>query len=326
MIKKIFPIALIIILCISILHFLYAPLVKKDVITSIKVYPGQNISVLSQNLYQQKIIHHPLLFQWLVEISGNSLRLRYGEYEVKYPMNVLTLLNHMTHGTHLVKHRLTIVNGWTFTQVRAMLSADPDLNQTLTNQPSTAILQQLNTSESHMEGLLYPDTYFFTWGNTDISVLKTAYEKMQTTLQADWQNRAPDLPYKNAYQALIVASLIEKETSVDAEKPLIASVILNRLDKHMRLQIDSAVQYGVDGVFGGVLTQKELDTKTPYNTYLMDGLPPTPICMPSNSSIVAALHPVKTDYLYYVATGTGGHNFSKSYAEHLKQVAAYRKT
>src|SRR3990167_4199395 len=137
--------------------------------------------------------------------------------------------------------------------------------------------------------------------------------------------RAPGLPYQNAYQALIVASLIEKETSVNAEKPLISSVIVNRLAKHMRLQIDPTVQYGLDKTFGGPITKIELATKTPYNTYLIDGLPPTPICMPSQSSLLAALHPATTDYLYYVATGNGGHNFSRTYAEHEKQVAAYRK-
>jgi UPF0755 protein len=147
---------------------------------------------------------------------------------------------------------------------------------------------------------------------------------MQTIVQTDWQNRAPNLPYQNAYQALIVASLIEKETSVDTEKPLIASVIINRLKENMPLQIDSAVQYGVDKIFGGELTKEELGAKTPYNTYLIKGLPPTPICIPSQSSILAALHPAETDYLYYVATGKGGHNFSKTYQEHLVQVKEYR--
>ena len=187
-------------------------------------------------------------------------------------------------------------------------------------------MNQLGAGNINAEGLFYPDTYFFTWGNTDLSVLKTAYLKMQKILDLAWNNRAPNLPYQNAYQALIAASLIEKETAIAAEKPLISSVIINRLAKNMRLQIDPAVQYGAEKNFTNVITKKELKTKTPYNTYLNAGLPPTPICMPSESSILAALHPATTDYLFYVATGTGGHNFSASYVEHEQQVAVYRKS
>lgn len=311
----------------SVIHdFFKAPLVKKNITTSIKVYPNQDAHVVVSNLHQQQLIQHTTLFKYFIDVCGDRYQLRYGEYEINHQITAWKLLRHMIHGTGLVKHRLTIVNGWTTNQVLTALAADPNLNQTLTNQPKTTLLQALNAPEKNAEGLLYPDTYFFTWGNTDISVLKTAYQKMQTILQNDWNNRAPNLPYQNAYQALIVASLIEKETSVDAEKPIIASVIINRLAKNMRLQIDPTVQYGLDKTFGGVITKKDLDTKTPYNTYLIDGLPPTPICMPSQSSIFAALHPAETDYLYYVATGNGGHNFSKTYAEHLKQVAEYRDT
>ncbi|OGT43767.1 MAG: hypothetical protein A3F13_08510 [Gammaproteobacteria bacterium RIFCSPHIGHO2_12_FULL_40_19] len=329
MAKKIFSIIgiLIFLYIITVVHdFFQIPIVQPGVTASIKVFPNQQVSTLAQQLYDQKLIQHPLVFEWLVQLKGDRYQLRYGEYEIKYPMTAWTLLRHMIKGTDLVNHRLTIVNGWTFPDIRAALSHDTDLNQTLTNQSDQAILKTLNASENHAEGLFYPDTYFFTWGNKDISVLKTAYLKMQKILNTDWQNRATHLPYQNAYEALIAASLIERETSVDSEKPIIASVILNRLEKHMRLQIDPAVQYGLEKTFTGKITKTDLETKTPYNTYLIKGLPPTPICMPSQSSIFAALHPDKTDYLYYVATGSGGHHFSKTYAEHLKQVKLYRQT
>ena len=310
----------------SALHdFFRTPMVKKGVITSIKVFPGQPANMLAQHLYQNNMIRHPTLFNLLIDISGARFQLHYGEYEIKHPLTAWDLLQNIEQGTGLVQHRLMIVNGWTFSQVVATLNNDPDLKHTMTGESNQQILQQLNATQPHPEGLFYPNTYFFTWGNTDISVLKTAYDKMQTVLQTDWQNRARNLPYQNAYQALIVASLIEKETSVDAEKPLISSVIINRLAKNMRLQIDPTVQYGLNKAFGGSITVKDLKTKTPYNTYLIDGLPPTPICMPSESSIQAALHPAQTDYLYYVATGTGGHHFSKTYAEHLVQVGEYKK-
>lgn len=330
MFKKIFPVLFILAIFIflyfaSALHSIFTkPIVQRGITTSIKVYPAQSARIVSQNLYAQKLIQHPTLFSWLIILTGNRYALRYGEYQIQHPMTAWNLLRHMIKGSDLVKHRITIVNGWTFDQIREAMMADPNLNQTIAGQTNKAILRTLNASQNHIEGLFYPDTYFFTWGNTDISVLKTAYQKMQTTVQIDWKNRAPHLPYQTAYQALIVASLIEKETSVIAEKPLIASVILNRLNKNMRLQIDSSVQYGVDKIFGGELTKAELAAKTPYNTYLMKGLPPTPICIPSQSSIFAALHPATTNYLYYVATGKGGHHFSKTYAEHLIQVKEYR--
>ncbi|MCX7121039.1 MAG: endolytic transglycosylase MltG [Gammaproteobacteria bacterium] len=307
-------------------QFFRVPLVKKNEKIAVKVYPGQDVTMLATHLYARNIIRYPDFFAWLVTITSNRFQLRYGEYQIKYPMTAWKLLKHMKAGTGLVKHRLTIVEGWTFSDIRAALLKDADLNQTLINQSNQIILQKLNAPEQHIEGLFYPNTYFFTWGNTDLSVLKTAYQKMQTILQTDWINRAANLPYQNAYQALIVASLIEKETSVAAEKPLISSVIVNRLAKNMRLQIDPTVQYGANQNFNNPITKKELTSKTPYNTYLMDGLPPTPICVPSESSIQAALHPAVTDYLYYVATGKGGHNFSATYAQHLQQVQEYRNT
>lgn len=324
--KILFIISIFIFLYIaSVVHdFFQLPLVSTGITTSIKVYPNQDAHVVVNNLHQQALIQHATLFKYFIDVCGDRHRLHYGEYEINSSVTAWKLLQNMVHGTGLVKHRLTIVNGWTTNQVLTALASDSNLDQTLVNQSNTALLQALNAPENNLEGLLYPDTYFFTWGNTDISVLKIAYQKMQTVLQNDWNNRAPNLPYQNAYQALIVASLIEKETSVDSEKPIIASVIINRLAKNMRLQIDPTVQYGLDKTFGGIITKKDLDTKTPYNTYLIDGLPPTPICMPSQSSIFAALHPAKTDYLYYVSTGNGGHNFSKTYAEHLIQVKEYR--
>src|SRR3990167_4237099 len=307
-------------------QFFRGPLVKKNNSASVEVYPGQDIHVLVAHLYNRKIILYPNFFTWLVTVTSNRFQLRYGEYQIKYPMTAWELLKHMKAGTGLVKHRFTIVEGWTFSDIRTALLKNADLNQTLINQSNQAILQKLNAPEQHIEGLFYPNTYFFTWGNTDLSILKTAYQKMQKILQTDWAGRAQNLPYQNAYQALITASLIEKETALPAEKPLIASVIVNRLANNMRLQIDPTVQYGVDQNFNNPITKKDLETKTPYNTYLNDGLPPTPICMPSESSILAALHPATTNYLYYVATGKGGHNFSATYAQHLQQVKEYRNT
>lgn len=306
--------------------FFKRPIVMPGATTSVKVFQNQSLDELTARLYQEGIIHHPQIFEWIVESTGDRYQLRYGEYEIKYPMTTWQLMQNMLKGKGLVRHRFTIVNGWTFLNVRAALAQDTNLNQTIKNESNAAILKTVSADQTHIEGLFYPDTYFFTWGNSDVSLLKTAYQKMQKVLQNAWQSRAPNLSYKDAYQALIVASLIERETSVDSEKPIIASVILNRLKKNMRLQIDPTVEYGLEKTFSGKITKADLHSKTDYNTYVINGLPPTPICMPEISSINAALHPADTDYLYYVATGNGGHYFSKTYAEHLKQIEAYKKT
>lgn len=306
-------------------RFFLSPIVPFGEKTAIKVYPGETVSSVSARLSQQGLINSPTLFEQVALLTTQNGNLRYGEYQIQYPMTAWELLGHMKRGQGLVKHRFTIVNGWTFENIRAALSTEKDFKQTVSPLANAAVMQSLQSTQAHAEGMFYPDTYFYTWGNSDLSILKTAYQKMQHILQTQWQNRAPNLPYENAYQALIVASLIERETSVEAEKSIIASVILNRLQKNMRLQIDPTVLYGISKTFEGPITKTDLKTKTPYNTYLITGLPPTPICMPSESSIYAALHPAQTDYLYYVATGTGGHNFSATYSDHEQQVKEYRE-
>ncbi|OGT27852.1 MAG: hypothetical protein A2624_00320 [Gammaproteobacteria bacterium RIFCSPHIGHO2_01_FULL_42_8] len=305
-------------------HFFRVPIVPKGTSTSVKVYPGHGIYDLASELHQQNIIQHPWIFSAFANIVGAQNQLRFGEYAIEYPMTAWNLLQHVTHGTGFVKHRLTIVEGSTFQQLQTAIAQDKNLSQTLQNQPDSRLTQQLNTSHDNLEGLFYPNTYFYTWRNSDFSLYQTAYGVMQKTLNDAWEHRASNLPYTSAYQALIAASLIERETSVSAEKPLIASVILNRLEKHMRLQIDPTVLYGLHKPYGDTITKKDLQSKTACNTYQMNGLPPTPICMPSISSIDAALHPATTNYLYYVATGDGGHRFSKTYQEHMAQTKQFK--
>lgn len=304
-------------------HFFRIPMVKQGVELSVKVYPNQTIPIVTQSLVQQGLMPHPALFEWV----GNMMdgRLCFGEYAITYPLTAWQLLQNMHAGTGLMKHRLTIVEGWTFAQIRAAMDKNPDLTHTIDTLSNEQIMQKLGAAEHNPEGMFFPNTYFFTWGNTDLSVLKTAFEAMHTKLYPLWQKRSLSLPQKTPYQALIVASMIEKETADVAEKPLVASVIDNRLATGMRLQIDAAVRYGLQKEVSIPLSAKELAVKTPYNTYQIVGLPPTPICMPSLTSIEAALHPAATDYLYYVANGKGGHTFSVTYADHEKAVQVYRK-
>ncbi|HLD84910.1 MAG TPA: endolytic transglycosylase MltG [Coxiellaceae bacterium] len=307
-------------------HFFRTPLTPKEAVAaSVKVYPNQTVSELIQRLTANHIVQHPWLFALLIKTIEDQHPLRFGEYSLAYPTTAWQLLKNITTGKGLTQHRLTIIEGWTFRDIRDAMLQDENLTQELGGKSSRVLLQLLGSTYKNPEGLFYPNTYFFTWRNADITIYKTAYQAMQAILQKAWENRAPDLPYQNAYQALIAASLIERETPIAAEKPLIADVIVNRLNKRMRLQIDPTVQYGLREPFGEIITKKDLKTKTPYNTYFIYGLPPTPICMPSTASIEAALHPEKTGYLYFVATGDGGHRFSRTYGEHQIQVKQYRE-
>ncbi len=186
------------------------------------------------------------------------------------------------------------------------------------------VAKRLNLPHPSPEGLLFPDTYFFTLDTPDTEILSRAVEEMRNYLQEQWPRRARGLPYRSPYQALIVASMVEKETALPREMPIIAAIILKRLKIWMHLQIDSTVIYGLEPHFSGNLTINDLKKKTPYNTYTKYGLPPTPIAMPSALAIHAALHPAKTPYLYYVAKGDGSHQFSVTLAEQNAAVAKYQ--
>lgn len=306
-------------------HIFHRPLLKPGKTATVKIYPNDHLQQIAARLVTANIIDSPHTFIWLVDFTDHRHHLRYGEYKVTDRMTLWQLLQNMLRGQGLVQHRVTLVDGWTFAQIRTELEHQTELTHTLKEGQDLNLMRQLNSTITQPEGWFYPDTYFYVWGNDDLSILQRAYEKMQEALSVAWKNRAPGLPYKTPYDALIAASLIERETNVLAEKPLVSSVISNRLKKKMRLQIDPTVQYGLGKSFGSTITKNDLKTKTPYNTYLIDGLPPTPICMPNRSSIEAALHPAKTDYLYYVATGDGGHTFSATYIEHKKAVKEYRR-
>ncbi len=306
-------------------HFHYSPLLKSTTKSiAIKVVPGTSIKQLAQQLHNKKLIARPRFFISIARIKGLAKKLRFGEYWIKPNMSASDLLNNISHAKGIVRHHITFIEGWTFLQMKEALAKDPDIKHTITQKTNQDIMTQLGHPNQHPEGLFFPDTYYFTWGYSDINILKLAYNEMQKIINQRWPNRAKGLPYKTSYQALIVASLIEKESSIKNERPLIAGVILHRLRKGMRLQVDPTVLYGLNKPYGTTITGTDLRTKTPYNTYRVHGLPPTPIDMPSRSSIDAALHPEHTNYLYYVAKGNGGHIFSKNYRDHLTAVRKYK--
>ena len=206
-----------------------------------------------------------------------------------------------------------------------MLLANDALQHVATSQTDQEMMTSLGHPGESSEGRFFPDTYVYTWGNKDTVILLQAYQRMTALLDQEWPQRETDLPYKTPDQALVVASLVESEAVLPAERPIIAGVIVRRLQQNMNLQVDPTVTYGVGKPYGSVITLEDLRNDNPYNTYLHKGLPPTPINMPSAASIYAALHPTAGNALYYVAQGDGGHHFSATYPEHLQAVQKYRQ-
>lgn len=311
---------------ISWYRFNYSSLLQQGPNVTVKVPRGSNITDLSTRLTEKKLIHHPRFFLMMVEFNDQSKKLKFGEYLIKSGMSAADLLSNVTRGTGLAHFNITFIEGWTFTRMRQLLNHHSHLIHKTENKTSEQVMLMLGVSHKHPEGLFFPDTYTFTWGVEDLEVLKRAYQKMQSFLTKQWEQRADGLPYKTAYEALIVASLIEKETAVPQERTRIAGVIVRRLRKGMRLQIDPTILYGLHKPYSSVITLRDLAKKTPYNTYKVNGLPPTPIDMPSAASIIAALHPAAGKALYYVARGDGSHVFSATYKEHLDAVKKYRAT
>ncbi len=303
---------------------LYAPMQVGQNNETIKVYPGDHVYDLAQSLYKKNLITHPYIFTFAVRMKGDAKKLHFGEYKITLGMSTFSLLEHIVANRGMVKHHITFVEGWTFKEVMQALENDPNLIHCLGGKTNSEVMKILGYPNRHPEGLFLPETYTFIWGNTDVDILHHAYQYMQNYLVEQWKHRAPRLQYQSAYQALIVASLIEKETSLAYERPIIASVILHRLQRRIRLQVDPTVLYGLNKPYNMPILRRDLLSKTPYNTYQVDGLPPTPIDIPGRVSINAALHPANTHYLYYMSAGDGHHIFSKTYQKHLLAVKRYR--
>ncbi len=290
-----------------------------------RVYPNVTLHELAHQLFDEGLASHPDMVKWYIKHKGWDRKIRWGEYHVRPEMSLQDLLHNIIHAKGMVAYRVTIPEGETFAGLLSTLRHNPNLSQQFSGMSDRAVMRDICQCQQRPEGMFFPDTYQFTWGNTERVVLQQAYDRMRDVMGEAWAERDAGLPYKNWYEALIVASLIEAETPVMAERPVVSSVILNRLTKRMRLQIDPTVMYGLGKPYGSELSKRDLRKKTPYNTYVIYGLPPTPIMLPSLTSIEAALHPAKTDYLYFVATGEGGHVFSKSYKGQRRAVKRYRQ-
>lgn len=297
-------------------HFLNTPLVNDDKGVVYTVKAGRSANAVINDLYHQGILTHPFFMKWLLRFQGDTRQLKAGEYLFAKGATPSVVLKQMMTGTGLVYYPFTIVPGWDFQDIRQALSQEKKLHHSIEHLSDQEVMHRLGWPTLHPEGQFFPDTYFYTADASDVTVLRRAFQLMQVTLHATWASRAPQLPYRTPYEALIAASLIEKEAYFGDERPMISGVLVNRLNKSMLLQIDATVIYGMGARFTGSLHKEDLKENTIYNTYIHKGLPPTPIAIPSLDSLKAALHPAQHDYFYYVARGDGGHQFSENYAQH----------
>ncbi|EKO3384096.1 endolytic transglycosylase MltG [Vibrio fluvialis] len=251
-------------------------------------------------------------------------QIKAGTYQLMPDMKLAQALQLLVSGKEH-QFAITFVEGSRFSEWMAILEQNEQLKHTLTESSEADIAKQLGIEQSKLEGLFLAETYHFTKGVSDLDILKRAHRKLEGILNSAWETRQENLPLTSPYQALILASIIEKETAVESERERIASVFVNRLNKRMRLQTDPTVIYGMGDNYDGNIRKKDLRAPTPYNTYVINGLPPTPIAMPGEASIRAALNPEQSAYLYFVASGNGGHVFSKNLTEHNRAVRAYLK-
>lgn len=283
---------------------------------------GSSLSHSAQDLARLGVLRHPRLLSIYARITGKT-GVQAGEYALDAGLTPASLLDKLNRG-EVIYYSLTFVEGTRFFDIRQQLENNPRINATLAGQSDAQVLKQIDPQLTHIEGWLFPDTYRFPKGTTDLEILRQAYGRMQEVLDEEWQQRALDLPYKAPYEALIMASIVEKETGAKEERPAIAGVFVRRLEKKMLLQTDPTIIYSLGPEFDGNLKRIHLQTPSPYNSYRNRGLPPTPIAMPGRAAIHAALHPAPGEDLYFVARGDGSHQFSATLEDHNKAVQKYQ--
>ena len=290
---------------------------------NIIVENGASMRGFAEHLVNQGILQEKWSFLFWARYQGLASSLKAGEYQIPAGATMNDLLKLVTSGK-VIDYPVTFIEGWNFKQLREALSKQNNLRQRIEKLDDQAVMEAVGAEGVHPEGRFYPDTYRYTATMTDIDILQQSYEKMSDFLNQEWENREKGLPIETKEQALILASIIEKETGATEERPLIAGVFINRLRKGMRLQTDPTVIYGMGDNYKGNIRKKDLLKDTPYNTYTRSGLPPTPIAMPGGDAIHAALHPAETKALYFVAKGNGEHKFSSSLTEHNEAVIKYQ--
>lgn len=310
-------------LAIWMVIFMIRPLPMASETIGLQIPAGASVRGIADQLVTAGVLTEPYSFLLVVKLTGSGNQLQAGDYALNTPLQVLSLLDMLKHGT-FDQFKLQLIEGKTFADFRQKLAQMPGIRHDTLLLTDSELMLQVSGQSMHPEGWFFPDTYFLDAQSSDVDLYKRAYQKMVQHLTAAWEGRQAGLPYQSLYEALVMASIVEKETGVEEERPQIAGVFINRLRKGMRLQTDPAVIYGMGSRYQGNITKKDLLTDTPYNTYTRSGLPPTPIALPGLASIQAALHPAKTNALYFVANGQGRHVFTSSLEAHNQAVRAYQ--
>ena len=336
--KKFFVFLLILLLILSgvgfwgyqkLTEFVHTPVnVTQDQLLTIE--RGTTGSKLAALLEQEKILEHADLLPWLLKLQPQLNKVKAGTYSLTGVKTLQDLLDMINSGKE-AQFSVKFIEGKTFKEWRKNLENAPHLKQTLQGKSDKEIMALLDIPAvakavyewNNMDGWLYPDTYNYTPNSTDLELLKRSTTRLQKALDKAWNERDENLPLADPYQMLILASIVEKETGVAVERPQVASVFINRLRANMKLQTDPTVIYGMGESYTGNIRKKDLETITPYNTYMIEGLPPTPIAMVSEGALQAVAHPAKTDFYYFVADGSGGHKFTRNLNEHNKAVQEY---
>lgn len=302
-------------------HFDRTPLRPAATPFEFHVKPGSSVRAVARNLAAAGLLAEPYSL-WILARLTDRETIQAGTYRLERPVTPSELLDKLVRGD-VVLLEIRFIEGTTLKQWLAQLAAQPNVRQTLAGKKEPEVRAALGL-EQPVEGWLFPDTYRFAHGVADIEILKRAHNAMKRRLAEAWEKRDPSVPLKNPYEALILASIVEKETGAGEERPLVASVFVNRIRKGMRLQTDPTVIYGMGDAFDGDIRKRDLTTDTPWNTYTRDGLPPTPIAMPGAASLAAATRPATSEYFYFVGKGDGTHQFSRTLEEHNRGVAKWQ--
>ena len=306
------------------LRWMDAPLLTSQKTIEFTIKAGSGVRSASRQIVNAGVPIHPLLFETLARVTGKANALKAGSYEVVSDETPRTLLSKIVNGKFSLAN-VTIIEGWTFRQMRNAIDAHPAIRHDTTGISDKELMKKIGARWSFAEGLFFPDTYLFSKGYSDIEVYQQAHRAMINRMDEAWAKRAENLPYQDAYQALIMASIIEKETGQASERDQIAAVFVNRLRVGMLLQTDPTVIYGMGDKYQGKIRKIDLQTDTPFNTYTRAGLPPTPIALVGAASLQAALHPAQSNAYYFVARGNGTSQFSASLEEHNRAVDKYQR-
>jgi peptidoglycan lytic transglycosylase G len=319
------PLAVIAAVAVSLAYYAYTPLGAVPSPQEFSLRQGSSLKSSAQQMADAGVVGNPLLFVLFARLMGQASKIKAGNYEIVGPISPMELLRKVTEGDY-TQDVLTVVEGWTFQQMRKALDEHSGVRHDTSALTNADILQRVGISELSPEGWFFPDTYHFSRGSSDLDILRRAHRLMRSTLADQWERRTPDLPLASPYEALILASIIEKETGQPSDRNMVSAVFVNRLKLGMKLQTDPTVIYGMGASFDGNLRRRDLVADTPYNTYMRSGLPPTPIALPGLASLNAALNPAKSDALYFVSRGDGTSHFSRTLAEHDRAVAKYQKS